>query len=41
MVQIESKAGVENVEKIAQVEGLDVLLIGEISTCSSSMSCNR
>jgi 2-keto-3-deoxy-L-rhamnonate aldolase RhmA len=29
MVQIESKAGVENVEKIAQVPGLDVLLIGE------------
>jgi 4-hydroxy-2-oxoheptanedioate aldolase len=28
MVQIESTAGVDNVEKIAQVEGLDVLLIG-------------
>ena len=31
MVQIESKAGVENVEKIAQVQGLDVLLIGRPS----------
>ncbi|RAL06600.1 HpcH/HpaI aldolase family protein [Aspergillus homomorphus CBS 101889] len=28
MVQIESKSGVENVEKIAKVEGLDGLLIG-------------
>jgi 4-hydroxy-2-oxoheptanedioate aldolase len=28
MVQIESKDGVANVEKIAQVPGLDVLLIG-------------
>lgn len=28
MVQIESKGGVANVEKIAQVEGLDGLLIG-------------
>ena len=27
-VQIESKGGVENVEKIAQVPGLDILLIG-------------
>jgi 2-keto-3-deoxy-L-rhamnonate aldolase RhmA len=29
MVQIESREGVDNVEKIAQVKGLDVLLIGE------------
>lgn len=29
MVQIESRAGVENVEEIARVEGLDVLFIGE------------
>lgn len=28
VVQIESKAGVENVEKIAAVEGVDVLFIG-------------
>lgn len=28
MVQIESRSGVENVEEIAKVEGLDVLLIG-------------
>jgi 4-hydroxy-2-oxoheptanedioate aldolase len=27
-VQIESRPGVENVEKIAAVDGLDVLLIG-------------
>lgn len=27
-VQIESRSGVENVEKIAAVDGLDVLLIG-------------
>jgi 4-hydroxy-2-oxoheptanedioate aldolase len=29
VVQIESRPGVENVEKIANVEGLDVLFIGE------------
>lgn len=29
VVQIESRPGVENVEKIAAVEGLDVLFIGE------------
>lgn len=29
MVQIESRSGVDNVEEIAKVEGLDVLLIGE------------
>lgn len=29
MVQIESQAGVDNVEEIAKVEGLDVLFIGE------------
>lgn len=28
-VQIESRSGVENCEKIAQVDGLDVLFIGE------------
>lgn len=28
-VQIESQSGVDNVEEIAKVEGLDVLLIGE------------
>ena len=28
-VQIESRQGVENVEEIAKVEGLDILLIGE------------
>jgi 4-hydroxy-2-oxoheptanedioate aldolase len=28
-VQIESRSAVENVEEIAQVEGVDVLLIGE------------
>lgn len=28
MVQIESRSGVENVEKIAAVDGIDVLLIG-------------
>ena len=28
-VQIESRSAVENVEEIAQVEGADVLLIGE------------
>lgn len=30
IVQIESRPGVENVEEIAKVEGLDVLFIGEI-----------
>jgi len=30
VVQIESRPGVENVEKIAQVEGVDVLFIGEL-----------
>lgn len=30
IVQIESRPGVENVEKIAAVEGLDVLFIGEL-----------
>jgi HpcH/HpaI aldolase/citrate lyase family len=29
LVQVESRAGVENVEGIAQVDGIDVLLIGE------------
>lgn len=29
MVQIESQSGVDNVEEIAKVEGLDVLFIGE------------
>lgn len=29
VVQIESVSGVENVEKIAQVKGVDVLFIGE------------
>jgi 4-hydroxy-2-oxoheptanedioate aldolase len=29
VVQIESRPGVENVKKIANVEGLDVLFIGE------------
>jgi 2-keto-3-deoxy-L-rhamnonate aldolase RhmA len=29
VVQIESRPGVENVEEIAKVEGLDVLFIGE------------
>lgn len=28
MVQIESQSGVDNVEEIAKVEGLDVLFIG-------------
>lgn len=28
IVQIESRVGVENVEEIAKVEGLDVLFIG-------------
>ena len=28
-VQIESRSGVENCEKIAQVDGVDVLFIGE------------
>lgn len=32
MVQIESRQGVENVEKIAAVEGLDALLIGKCSS---------
>ncbi|CAK9783878.1 unnamed protein product [Cutaneotrichosporon oleaginosum] len=31
MVQIESRAGVENVEEIARVEGLDVLFIGVLA----------
>lgn len=30
IVQIESRPGVENVEEIAKVDGLDVLFIGEI-----------
>ena len=29
VVQIESKSGVENIEQIAQVEGVDVIFIGE------------
>ena len=29
VVQIESRSGVENVEEIAKVDGLDVLFIGE------------
>lgn len=31
IVQIESPAGVENVEEIAKVDGLDVLFIGTLS----------
>lgn len=31
MVQIESQSGVDNVEKIAATEGLDILLIGELT----------
>lgn len=40
MVQIESRQGVENVEKIAAVPGLDALLIGKFPhmTCRSSDS---
>ncbi len=34
IVQIESRPGVENVEEIAKVEGLDVLFIGEIGYSS-------
>ena len=30
VVQIESREGVENVEKIAKVEGVDVLFIGKL-----------
>lgn len=32
IVQIESRPGVENVEEIAKVDGLDVLFIGEIGS---------
>jgi 4-hydroxy-2-oxoheptanedioate aldolase len=32
VVQIESRAGVENVEKIAKVDGVDVLFIGRLAT---------
>lgn len=32
MVQIESKSGVENVEEIARVDGLDGILIGMLRT---------
>lgn len=31
VVQLESRSGVENVEKIAAVDGVDVLFIGEFS----------
>ena len=36
IVQIESKAGLANVEEIAKVDGLDVLFIGEwpVQMCS-------
>lgn len=30
IVQIESRSGLENVERIAQVEGIDVLFIGKL-----------
>lgn len=33
-VQIETQSGVANVEEIARVEGLDVLLIGKIVSYS-------
>lgn len=33
-VQIESRSGVDNVEEIAKVEGLDALLIGKSAACS-------
>lgn len=33
VVQIESRAGVDNVEEIAKVDGLDVLFIGEFFFC--------
>jgi 4-hydroxy-2-oxoheptanedioate aldolase len=33
IVQIESKSGVENVEKIAQVNGVDILFIGKYLLC--------
>lgn len=36
VVQIESRPGVENVEEIAKVEGLDVLFIGKIRPSRSS-----
>ncbi|GMG47118.1 unnamed protein product [Aspergillus oryzae var. brunneus] len=37
MVQIESRSGLDSVEEIAKVEGLDVLLIGRfIKACDSS-----
>lgn len=31
VVQLESRSGVENVEKIAAVDGVDVLFIGRLS----------
>lgn len=34
MVQIESRQGVENVEEICKVDGLDGVLIGELTTIS-------
>jgi 4-hydroxy-2-oxoheptanedioate aldolase len=34
-VQIESKSGVENVEEIAKVDGVDVLLIGKFNPYAS------
>lgn len=37
-VQIESRSGVENVEEIAKVDGLDALLIGK---CTCFMSVMR
>ena len=31
VIQIESQSGVENVEKISAVDGVDILLIGKLS----------
>lgn len=33
VVQLESRSGVENVEKIAAVDGIDVLFIGRLFFC--------
>lgn len=40
-VQIESRLGVENVEEIAKVEGLDILLIGELLLHLFRASCKK
>ena len=40
LVQIESREGVENVEEIAAVDGVDVLFIGESLPTSEKGGCH-